>query len=177
MAKPPIIFLLCIGLMANVWGQTSQNKLYPKIVQADSVILVSHLTTCFPNVDSLTKEWLDPLQLVVKNKLNEPIVKERYRLQAKETDSLARLLITPNTDREIEDINCFMPHHGILIYKKGKCSFFDICFTCRHFVTSKDINLSDELSNKTWKMLEQFFRVRGLRYELPVQVAEAAANE
>lgn len=165
-----------MGIMANLSAQISRNKLYQKIIQADSVVLVSHLTTCVPHVDSLTKEWLDPLQLVVQNKLNDPIVKERYRLQVKETESLARILITRNTDREIENIRCFVPHHGILIYKKGTCAFFDICFTCRHFVTSKDISLSDELSRKTWKMLEQFFRVRGLRYEMPAEFSETVAD-
>jgi hypothetical protein len=170
MAKPFLIF--CIGILVNVWGQPLKNKLYRKIIQADSVILVSHLTTHIPFVDSKTKQWLDPLRLVVKNKLNDPIVKERYRLQAKETDTLARLLIMPNTDREIEDIGCFIPHHGILIYKMGKCAFFDICFGCRHFVTSKDIYLSDQLSIETWKKLERFFRDRGLRYELPEEVLD-----
>jgi hypothetical protein len=116
-------------------------------------------------------------KLVCKNKLNDPIVMERYRLGAKETDSLARILITRNNDREIENIRCFVPHHSILIYKKGQCSFFEICFGCRHFVTSKDISLSDELSKKTWKMLEQFFRVRGLRYELPAEVSDVSEVE
>lgn len=177
MPKPAIIFLLCMGITANVLGQYPSNKLYQKIVQADSVILVSHLITGMPIVDSKTKRWLGFQRLVIHNKLNQKIVKERYRLNASEMDTIARILITPNTDREIENIRCFMPHHGIIIYKKGKCAFFDICFTCQHFVTSKDISLSDELSHKTWKVLEQFFRVRGLRYELPAEVSDVSEVE
>lgn len=164
MAKPAFIFIWCIAIMANILGQVPKNKLYQKITQADSVILLSHLTTY---------ELIGSPRLVVQNKLNQKIIKERYRLNASEMDTIARILITPNTDREIKNNRCFMPHHGIVIYKMGKCAFLDICFTCQHFVTSKDILLSDELSEQTWKMLEQFFRVRGLRYELPGEVSDA----
>jgi hypothetical protein len=57
MAKPAIIFILCMGIMVNILGQVPKNKLYQKITQADSVVLVSHLTTYIANVDSQTKEW------------------------------------------------------------------------------------------------------------------------
>lgn len=65
-----------------------------------------------------------------------------------------------------------MPHHGILIFKKKKCSYFDICFSCRHFVSSKDIKLSDELSDKTWQALELFFQNRNFKFEMPAYAEE-----
>ena len=39
-------------------------------------------------------------------------------LNARDLDTLASLLTAPYTKREIEDIRCFLPHHGILIYRK-----------------------------------------------------------
>ncbi|MGG9963735.1 hypothetical protein [Ferruginibacter sp. SUN106] len=108
--------------------------------------------------------------------MNYKIVKEHYQLDKKEIDSIAAIIITPNNDSIIRDISCFMPHHGILIFKNGKCSYFDICFGCRHFITSKDIKLSDELDDKTWNALESFFRNRKLNYELTENDLETKDN-
>jgi hypothetical protein len=154
------------GFFSSGFGQNLNNKVYQKIITADSVILVSHLTTYIPIVDDKTKERIGSYRLVEKNKVNYQIVKEHYQLDSKEIDSVAKIIITPNNDSIFQDIKCFMPHHGILIFKKGKCSYFDICFGCRHFITSKDIKLSDELDDKTWNALETFFRNRNLNYEL-----------
>lgn len=156
-----------IANIVNVSGQEQQNKVFKKLTSADSVILVSHLTTNIPIVDSTTKKWIGSVKLVDKNKPNYKIIRESVRLNRNDIDSVATILITANKDTIIEDIQCFIPHHGMLIFKKGKCSYFDICFDCRHFITSKDFELSDELSAKTWNDLESFFRNRNLNYEMP----------
>jgi hypothetical protein len=161
------ITIFFITNMATVFGQNAQNAVVKKLTSADSVILVSHLRTAIPVVDPVTKKWIGSVKLVDKNKPNYKIIKESLKLNADDIDSVATILITPNKDTILEDIKCFIPHHGILIFKKGKCSYFDICFGCRHFVTSKDIKLSDNLSVKTWKELESFFRNRNLNYEMP----------
>ena len=166
MARHFLISLLFVTLVFDVFGQSLQNKVYHKFISADSVILVSHLTTQVPIYDENTHQRIGIYRLVEKSKVNYKIIKERYSLDKNETDSIAKIIITPNNDSTIEDIRCFMPHHGILIFKKGKCSYFDICFGCRHFVTSKDIKLTDELDDKTWNALESFFRNRKLNYEL-----------
>jgi hypothetical protein len=158
--------ILFFTLSSSLFGQSLTDKVYQIFTAADSVILVSHLTTYIPIVDDSTHERIGSYRLVEKNKVNYKIIKERYQLDKKEVDSVAQIIITPNNDSIIEDIKCFMPHHGILIFKKGKCSYFDICFGCRHFVTSKNIKLSDELDDKTWNALENFFRNRKLNYEL-----------
>ena len=167
MKSPLFITTFFIATTINVFGQKLQNKVFQKLTSADSVILVSHSTTNIPIVDSITKKWIGSVKLVDRNKPNYKIIKESIRLKRNDIDSVATILITANKDTIIEDIQCFIPHHGILIFKKGKCSYFDICFGCRHFVTSKDIKLSDELSNKTWNDLESFFRTRNLNYEMP----------
>lgn len=161
-----LIALFFIFHFSSGFGQSSNNKVYKKFITADSVILVSHLTTFIPIIDDSTHERIGSYRLVENNKVNYKIVKQRYQLDKKEIDTVAQIIITLNNDSIIEDIKCFMPHHGILIFKKGKCSYFDICFGCRHFITSKDIKLSDELDDKTWKTLESFFRNRKLNYEL-----------
>lgn len=158
-------------LLANAFmtasAQKANNKLYNKFVSADSVVLVSHLETYIFSVNEETGERIPPHLLVKKNTVNYNIIKERFKLDKKEIDSIATIMLTRNSDSLIQDIQCFIPHHGILLFKKGKCSFFDICFGCRHFVTSKDIKLSDELDDRTWNALETFFRNRKLDYELP----------
>ena len=172
MTRHFLITLSCAALFLSGFGQSPKNKVYKKFVAADSVLLVSHLTTYMPIVDDKTNKSIGAYKLVEKNKVNYQIIKEKYRLDKEETDSLALILTEANTDSTIEDIRCFMPHHGILIYKKNKCSFFDICFGCRHFVTSKDIDLSDEISDKSWLHLYHFFRNRKLNYELTGETIE-----
>lgn len=154
----------------QVSGQNKINRVYEKFIAADSVLLVSHLTTYGPVVNETNGSH--SYRLVEKNKVNYKIIKEQYLLDAKEVDSIAKTIITPNRDSIIEKIKCFMPHHGILMFKKGKCSYFDICFGCRRFVTSKDIKLSDELDDETWNALKSFFVNRNLTYELTEQEFE-----
>lgn len=156
----------------NASGQKHQNKVFQKIVKADSVFLVSHLITYVPVLDDKTNERTGFYKLVDKKRVNYNIIKESFLLDKSEADSIAAILITENRDSIIQDIQCFEPHHGILIFKKGKCSYFDICFGCRHFITSKDIKISDELSDKTWNDLESFFRNRNLKYEMPKNESE-----
>ena len=105
-------------------------------------------------------------------KVNDSIINGRAILSASDLDTLASLLTAPYTKREIEDIRCFLPHHGILIYKKARCSYFDICFGCRHFITSRDIKISDILLDSVWQSMETFFINRGLTYEMPSLVIE-----
>ncbi len=162
-----LLKILFLGFAATVFGQDVKNAVYLKITSADSVIIVSHLTTYVPFMDEETDKRDVVYKLVDNNKPNYKIIKERYSLNTIEVDSLSKILTTKNTDTKIVSTECFMPHHGVLIFKKGKCSYFDICFGCRHFRTSADIKLSDELNDKTWTDLESFFRNRGLNYEMP----------
>jgi hypothetical protein len=145
----------------------NKSEVYKKITGADSVVIVSHLTTNVPIAkDKTTGDYIS-YRLVERNRVNYKILKESLRLNANEIDSIATIITTLHKDSIIEDIQCFLPHHGILIFKKSKCSYFDICFGCRHFETSEDIELSDELSTYSWNALEMFFRNRHLNYELP----------
>lgn len=157
-----VFALLAVGC----FGQHANDKIYQQFMAADSVILVSHLTTNQPRIDKVNNKIIDPYRLVEKNKVNSKIIKEKYCLDQHEIEALAIIMTEVNTDSSYENIRCFIPHHGILIYKKSRRSFFDICFSCRHFITSKDIKLTDELSHNTWLHLFEFFKTRNLNYKL-----------
>ena len=106
-------------------------------------------------------------KILVNGQPNKTIIREIYTLDKISRDSLSTILTTPNNDSIIQDIKCFEPHHSILIYTKGKCAYFDICFSCRHFITSKDIKVeNDELSDKSWETLKLFFQNRNLNFEM-----------
>jgi len=158
------LFFLVGGLS---YGQNKTERLQLKFRKADSVVLVSHLLTCVPSRNEETDEFIKPLQLVSNNKVNSKIINGRYVLSTFDIDTLAKLLTEPYTLMEIEDIKCFMPHHGILVYSGNKSSYFDICFGCRHFITSNDFKVSDILMEATWRSIELFFINRGLVYKMP----------
>lgn len=162
---PIAILLIFIGCRS--YGQSTEEGLQKKFRKADSIVLVSHLLTCVPGRNENTGEFIKPLRLVTNNKVNDRIINGRYVLLSMDIDTLAKLLTEPYTRMEIEDIKCFMPHHGILIYFGKKSSYFDICFGCRHFISSKDFKVSDVLMDATWASLELFFINRGLTYKMP----------
>lgn len=167
-----LVLFLIINVVNSLLAQPEYAKIRDAFYNADSVIIVSHVTTYQPNTTSSGAKKLKPLVLVSNNKVNYKIIKEQYLLDKIETDSIAKILTEKNTDSIIKNISCFIPHHGILIFTKGKCSFFDICFGCRHFVSSKNLNLSDDLSDRTWERLELFFRHRGLNYKMSIPEKE-----
>ena len=156
MKKHLIILFLGFAVPKLFFGQLPKAAL--QLMQADSIIILSHLNTT---------DTIPNIKLVDEGKPNYYIINKMRKLVKYEINSLVSILTAPNYDKTIEDIQCFEPHHGILIFKNGACSFFDICFGCRHFVTSDDITLSDEISRNSWTILERFFRNKGLSYELP----------
>lgn len=164
-----ILFTLLYIIPGSVssFAQKHEQKVYSLFNRADSIVIVSHLTTYIPIVDEITKQSLGFRKLVINKKPVYSIIKESITLDKNAIDTLVKILLTSNRDIIIEDYKCFIPHHGILIFKKGKVSFFDICFTCNHFETSKNIKLSDELSLKSWQDLELFFKKRNMKYEMP----------
>jgi len=157
------VFFFCI--IPTTYSQKSKNKVYHTFMAADSVVIVSHTLTYTP----VHNDGDYSPRLIENGKLNQKIIKQRLKLNKKDIDLLARTLITPlKLGETFERGKCFMPHHGILIYKQDKCSFFDICFGCKHFVTSDDIKLSDSLRIITWQKLKAFFKSRKLDYQIPM---------
>ncbi|WP_293310418.1 hypothetical protein [Pedobacter sp. UBA5917] len=166
MRKRSLLLIIISLLCCNIgFAQKQRNKVYQTFMAADSVIIVSHTLTYSP----IRNKGDYSARLIENGKLNGKIIKQQLKLGRKDIDILASILITPlKIGETFEKGKCFMPHHGILIYKGNNCSFFDICFDCKHFVTSDDIKLSDSLSINTWQKLKAFFKTRKLDYQIPM---------
>jgi hypothetical protein len=59
-----------------------------------------------------------------------------------------------------------MPHHAIFLIANKRISYIEICFACRQFITSKDLNNSISFDESKWLDLERFFIDHGFKYEL-----------
>jgi hypothetical protein len=160
-----LLIIISILVSSLAFAQKLQNKVYQIFMTADSVVIVSHKVTYTP----IRNEGDYSARLIENGAPNEKIIKQRLRLSKKDIDLLATILITPlKLGEAFEEGKCFIPHHGILIFKGDTCSFFDICFDCKHFVTSDDITLSDSLRIITWQKLKAFFKTRKLDYQIPI---------
>jgi hypothetical protein len=135
-----------------------------KLSGVDSVILISHLTNQATSDDS--GKYIPAIPLVKNNKLNTKLIKEQYRLNEIEIDSLLKIFTKGNNGILDTPYVCFSPHQAVLIYKNSTCSYVDICFFCKGMVTSDDINLPESMSESSWDRLKHFFYSRGLTYSL-----------
>jgi hypothetical protein len=153
-------------------AQQQPNILAQQIEQSDSIILISHLTTLNSlQVDSLGKR-IPAHKLLVKGKLNNPIVKERVKLSHSQKVDLSSFLPKKRTDNRLELTKCIIfPHHAILFYKKGKISFIDICFMCSRVYASNDLKIEDgEFEDHWWRSLYSYFQKLGFTYEMGTEV-------
>ncbi len=95
-------------------------------------------------------------------------MREKLILNNKAKDTLFKIFTTSNKDSINDVLNCYVPHHSVIFYKKGKCSYIDICLDYQKYNFSKDIKTDkNDLSYRTWKDLEAFFRVKNFIYEMP----------
>jgi len=147
---------------------SQSNNLAVKLNQADSVFLISHEMT-WPStnviIDSLGNELKLP-HLIIRGKLNRAVVVEKKILSPAEVSALSDIL-TPIYEPTIRVVmsRCYDPHHSIIIIKKNKTSFIDLCFHCAAFEESKDIK-GLEIREDKWEKLYNFFKDRGFKYEM-----------
>lgn len=163
MKQTTLLIFLLISFLS--WGQDNSSKIVSIFQNADSIVLVSHeslITSGEPGKGSIK------LKLVLDGNLNYAIVHEIAKLDRNSIDTLTHLLTEPNNDTEIWQLSCFDPHHAICIYKKGKLTYFNICFGCQKFVLyDRDIVEEKILDQKVWQELESFFKARKFNYEMP----------
>lgn len=159
-----IPILLLYSISNQLFSQTTRENLYMKMRHADSILIVSHLLQ--PIIDEKTEEVIGIEELVINNKPNISIIKQSYRLNEKDIDTIAILFTTHFSETEFAEKKCFEPHHGVLIFSNGTCSWVEICFSCRHFISSADIQLSDMLNYKTWDEMAVFFKRRKCSYKI-----------
>ena len=155
MFKIILIIAFLIASQNILFCQSPKYKVQKFFSTADSVFLVSHLLTEDILFDSSNQRHF--YKLVENNKPNYQIIKEIKQLSKSKVDTLFKLLTQPNKELIIEELACFSPHHGILLFKKGNCYYYDICFHCRNYIASKEIELKNELNSRAWKKLKSFF--------------------
>ncbi|MFM6924826.1 MAG: hypothetical protein ACKOU7_04940 [Ferruginibacter sp.] len=152
-----LIFALFIFCSLDVFGQDGVNNVQSILSAADSVVIVQHETLLVsgkPGKPSTTKE------IIVNGKPNYSIIIKSIKLDRAGTDSLA-VILTKEIDGDIVTMSCFEPHHAVYIFKNNTLSYLDICFGCRIFSHSEDINTGGhKLTNETWFELESFFKTR-----------------
>ena len=164
-------YLIVIILFFNNACSYSQ-IIRTKLIQADTVIIVSHkITQGVKLVDDSTGKNIPLPKLLIKGKRNKSIIVEQKIITGKDLDTLMQILARPFADKFISIGKCFMPHHSIFIIKNGKTSFIELCFGCHRFETSKDLNSIEAFDEKKWDDLEKYFIKQGFKYELE-QVAQ-----
>ena len=162
-----ILTTVILGISFSTCSQENSNWLCKKLRLADSVLLVSHeLTAGIAIIDDRTGKSIPLPKLMISGKPNYKIFKERQIIKDTSLVTLTKILGRPFQGHTIEVSMCFMPHHAILIFHNGKTSYFDICFSCRQFITSKDLEKISAFDNQKWAELEDFFLTQGFKYEL-----------
>jgi len=163
-----LISLLVFLVLLEVSGQNRLNYLKTQLLSADSVIIVSHEATAgIGLVDEKTGKHLPPPKLIVNGRLNETILHEKWVLKNTSIQRLSSIITRPFQDSVIERGMCFIPHHAVVIFKKRKTSFVDICFGCRGIETSRDIKMTAwDIDFRKWEELRDFFKQHGMKFEL-----------
>jgi hypothetical protein len=174
-----ILFIFFIALSLNAQTINAINKVTQKILEADSVVLISHnLTRGFgpiikPDYEKGTnkinlKKWNQihpPLPLfLINGKVNRKIFVEKINLTDSSKNILTNILSRKKILREVKMMQCDMPRHTIIIYKNSKQSYIDICFGCRKIHTSTDIQFSEaDMDDDKWENLQKFFVEEGIK--------------
>ena len=156
-----VLIFLSISLFAQKNGDT----LAMRFQKADSLQIISHenLTIIDTSLGAINR------LIVINNIPNEKIIKERITLSETSKKNLIDLFQYHKNINGQKDIKCFEPHHSVLIFKNGKCSYIDICFQCENYSISKDLTVTRNFLNtaEDWKKLEDFFRNKNIHYEMP----------
>jgi hypothetical protein len=158
----PILFLLAPFVCIS---QNNESWLSLKFKKADSVLLVSHEDTEGVVIVDDAGNRSPPPGLIIKGKPNYKIIRERQIIGGKQLDQLIQILSRP-IKSGIDEAKCYMPHHSIFLFKNGKLSYIDVCFSCRKFETSGDLKKINQFDEPKWEELEKLFTRLGFKYEL-----------
>jgi hypothetical protein len=167
-----ILLLLFLTNMHFVNAQKRQD-LSTVLFESDSIQITSHknlfIASQIPGKDN------SYYKKVVENGFpNQDIIIEKITLDKKSSQKLVHLLTNQTGADSYDDLQCFIPHHSIFIFKNGKCLYLDICFGCKHFSASKEINIPEEflLAIEDWEKLKSFFGEQNIKYEMPEKKKE-----
>lgn len=143
--------------------KTVNLALVKEIKSADTILITSHSGNTFDTVKS--KEIFP--QLLIGNRINYKIIKEKKILIGSILDSLTKILLMPVNEDDIILPRCCDPHHTIFIITKGKVSYINLCFHCFCQQTSKDLELIKGYDEPKWMALLSFFKTLGFKYQMP----------
>lgn len=165
----PVLILIFLLRLSNLFCQTTlEAKIISAIKNADSVILISHKTTNGYMVGKPDEVTID-LPLILNHNINPAIVIKEIKLNNTQKIKLINIINIPDNTTQWTPSKCDEPHNSVLIYKKGKLFYLDICFGCEHLHLSKNLYKGeiDELimAQKKWGILEKFFKNLGLAYK------------
>lgn len=159
-----------------VIGQTDIDAARRLITMADSVILISHVTTKENHgkrdvTEAGTGDSIKPLvfpSFFTGQDINSAVIVQRLFLPKQDAVALANIIRKPVKPSQFgASPLCFEPHHAILIYSRGHLSYIDLCFHCNGLVTSSDLKLSNmAFKDGKWKDMKAFFLKHGLTYEM-----------
>lgn len=167
----PLLIILFFTLTTPLTALAQQGNdwLRAKLKNADTVLVVSHDVTAGIGLADSAGNHIPLPKLLVGGKPNYAIIRERQQLAGAQLDTFIKIFARPFQDKGIEMAKCFMPHHAIFIIKSGKTSWVDICFGCRRFDTSKDLERLYAFDTRKWTELENFLVRLGFKYELAEQ--------
>jgi hypothetical protein len=159
-----LLYLFLVATPIAASAQQHLKALADKVLTADSVVMISHRTTAGPVYDEKTGKTVNAPPLIISGKLNNSIVLESKKIDQATKAKLATLLMKKRKSGPIEMAKCYIPHHSIVIYRKGVISFVEVCFGCMGLRTSKDIRLSEsDFDEKKWDELKAFFARLGFK--------------
>lgn len=177
MNKLIITSLFVLFLLGSCSSQ-KKSLIESKMQSADSIVLISHIVTkeyaAAPKPDwdardttmNMEKymELHPPAPPFLKDgQINRAIITEAVKID-KERDALKSILIRHVTNVDSSKFNCDIPQHTIVLYKSGKQSFIDLCFTCRKVHPSSDIEISEkDFDENKWNSLKSFFQNVGIK--------------
>lgn len=156
-------------------GQVKSKTITDAIIAADTVLLVSHNLTEQRLVQDKVGPGLSIKKsppIVFKGRPNKKIIHETVLINKTLKVRLISILSQPNTDRELKNIQCFLPHHSILLIKNGSTSSIQLSFMCENLLPSKGIEHSGNYPKVMWKQLESFFTSLGIKYQIPFNGGE-----
>lgn len=138
-----------------------------KFLQADSVLLISHVLTS-GSTDLVTDKSGKDISpnLFIAGTLNRKIIKERKLIKGTELEKLIQILTRPFHDTVSSQGGCFIPHHSIFIFKNETVSYIDICFHCSSIKKSEDLDKLELFDEIRWIALKAFFKSKGFKYKL-----------
>lgn len=162
MRKLFFVVLVILEGTSSIKAQTKQQNLRKVLLNADTVLIVSHDNTGITLRDETGRD-ITP-KLFINGKLNYGILHEQKIIKDSMRKKLLGILLLKNKNNKIVMNKCYMPQHAILIIKNHKVSFIDICFGCLKYEVSDDLSFfMDPFDINKWNELYQFFKQNGLK--------------